>query len=150
MEQFFRLFDLFFVASKRLISFFTICDRISSCSGIVLWSSLSRITWIMCFEFKWLIKLSVFEPPTFVSRSTNCALLFVERCMALRFHFLWLLTSLNWMRMIKNRPIILFWRKAKYFVENYCKLKRNKSILQRITACVWTNMEQLINELTSN
>ena len=39
-----RLFDLFFVASKRLISFITICDRISSCAGIVLWSSLSRIT----------------------------------------------------------------------------------------------------------
>ena len=31
-------------------------------------------------DFKWLIKLSVFEPPTFVSRSTNCALLLVERC----------------------------------------------------------------------
>jgi len=79
-NSFFRLFDLFFVVSKRLISFFTISDRISSCSGIVLWSSLSRITWILCFDFKWLIELSVFEPPTFVSRSTNCALLLVERC----------------------------------------------------------------------
>jgi len=79
-NSFFRLFDLFFVASKRLISFFTICDRISSCSGIVLWSPLSRITWILCFDFKWLIKLSVFEPPTFVSRSMNCALLLVEHC----------------------------------------------------------------------
>jgi len=28
-----RLFDLLLVASKRLISFFTICDRISSCAG---------------------------------------------------------------------------------------------------------------------
>ena len=27
-----RLFDLFFVASKRLISFITICDRIFSCA----------------------------------------------------------------------------------------------------------------------
>jgi len=30
-----RLFDLFFVASKRLISVFKICDRISSCAGKV-------------------------------------------------------------------------------------------------------------------
>jgi len=35
-KSFSRLFDLFFVASKRLLSFFTICDRISSCAGIVL------------------------------------------------------------------------------------------------------------------
>jgi len=49
--SFSRLFDLFFVASKRLISFITIFDRVSSCAGIVLWSSLSRITWIMCFHF---------------------------------------------------------------------------------------------------
>jgi len=41
-NSFLGLFDLFLVASKRPISFFTICDRISSCSGIVLWSSLSR------------------------------------------------------------------------------------------------------------
>jgi len=41
--SFSRLFDLFFVASKRLISFIKICDQISSCAGIVLWSSLSRI-----------------------------------------------------------------------------------------------------------
>ena len=76
-NSFFRLFDLYFVASKRLISFFTICDRISSCSGIVLLSSLSRITWILCFDFKWLIKLSVIEPPTFVPWSTNFTLLLV-------------------------------------------------------------------------
>jgi len=42
-NSFSRLFGLFFVASKRLIFFFTICDRISSCAGIVLWSSLSRL-----------------------------------------------------------------------------------------------------------
>jgi len=42
-NSFSRLLDLFFVASKRLISFFTICDWISSCVGIVLWSSLSRL-----------------------------------------------------------------------------------------------------------
>jgi len=42
--SFSRLFDLFFVASKRFISFIKICDQISSCAGIVLWSSLSRIT----------------------------------------------------------------------------------------------------------
>jgi len=42
--SFARLFDLFFSASKRLISFITICDRVSSCAGIVFWSSLSRIT----------------------------------------------------------------------------------------------------------
>jgi len=42
--SFARLFDLFFVASKRLISFITVCDRVSSCAGIVLWSSRSRIT----------------------------------------------------------------------------------------------------------
>jgi len=65
-NSFSRLFDLFFVASKRLISFFTICDRISSCAGIVLWSSLSWVTWIQCFDFKWLIKLSVLEPTPFV------------------------------------------------------------------------------------
>jgi len=53
-NHFSRLFDIFFVASKKLISFITICDRISSCAGIVLWSSLSRITWILCFDFKWL------------------------------------------------------------------------------------------------
>ena len=34
-NSFSRLFDRLFVASKRLISFFTICDRISSCAGIV-------------------------------------------------------------------------------------------------------------------
>jgi len=34
-KSFSRLFDLFFVASKRLIFFFKICDRISSCAGIV-------------------------------------------------------------------------------------------------------------------
>jgi len=43
-NSFSRLFDLFFVVSKRLISFFTTCDRISSCAGIVLWSSLSWVT----------------------------------------------------------------------------------------------------------
>jgi len=32
-DSFPRLFDLFFVALKRLISFFTICDEISSCAG---------------------------------------------------------------------------------------------------------------------
>jgi len=80
-NSFFRLFDPFFVAAKRLISFFTICDRISSCSVIVLWSSLSRITWILFFDFKWLIKLSVFEASTFVARSTNCILLLVEPCL---------------------------------------------------------------------
>ena len=42
--NFARLFDLFFVASTRLISFITISDRISSCAGVVLWHSLSRIT----------------------------------------------------------------------------------------------------------
>jgi len=47
--SFSRLFDLFLVASNRHISFITICDRISSCAGIVLWSSLLRITWILCF-----------------------------------------------------------------------------------------------------
>jgi len=51
-HSFSRLFDLFFVASKRLISFITICNQISSCAGIVLWSSLSRITWILYFDFK--------------------------------------------------------------------------------------------------
>ena len=58
-----RLFDLFFVTSKRFISFFTICDRISSCAGIVLWFSPS---WILCLDFKWLIKQLVLEPPHFV------------------------------------------------------------------------------------
>jgi len=53
--SFSRLFDLFFVASKRLIFFFTICDQISSCDGIVLWSSPSWITWILRFDCKWLI-----------------------------------------------------------------------------------------------
>jgi len=43
-HSFSTLFDLFFVASKRLISFIKVCDQISSCAGIVLWSSLSRIT----------------------------------------------------------------------------------------------------------
>jgi len=62
-NSFSRLFDLFFIASKRLISFSKICDRISSCAGIVLWSSPSWITWILCFDFKWLIKLSVLQPP---------------------------------------------------------------------------------------
>jgi len=65
MHSFSRLFDLFFVASKRLISLITICDRISSCARIVLWSSLSRIAWNLCFDFKWLNKLSVLEPPLF-------------------------------------------------------------------------------------
>ena len=32
-DSFSRLVDLFFGASKRLISFFIICDRISSCAG---------------------------------------------------------------------------------------------------------------------
>jgi len=30
-------------------------------------------------------------------------------------------------------------KSKQHFVESYCKLKRNKSILQRITACTWTN-----------
>ena len=60
------LFDLFFAALKRLISFITICDRISFCAGIVLWSSLSWITWILCFDFRWLIKLLELEKPSFV------------------------------------------------------------------------------------
>jgi len=38
-NSFSRLSDLFFVASERLISLFTICDWISSGAGIVLWSS---------------------------------------------------------------------------------------------------------------
>jgi len=33
--SFSRLFDLLFLTSKRLISFFTICDWIFSCAGIV-------------------------------------------------------------------------------------------------------------------
>jgi len=40
-NSFSRLFDLFSVASKRLISFFIICDWISSYAGIVSWPSLS-------------------------------------------------------------------------------------------------------------
>jgi len=39
-----RLFDLLFVASRRLISFFIIYDRMTSCAIVVLWSSLSWIT----------------------------------------------------------------------------------------------------------
>jgi len=66
LNSFSRLFDHFFVASTRLIYFFTICDRVSSCTGIVLWSSLSWITWSLCFDSKWLIKLSVLETPPFV------------------------------------------------------------------------------------
>ena len=42
--SFSRLFDLLFVASNGLISFFTIYDRVSFCVGIVLSSSLSWIT----------------------------------------------------------------------------------------------------------
>jgi len=61
-NSFLRLFDLFFVASERFISCFTICDRISFCAEIVLWSSLSWVTWILLFDFKWLITLSVLEP----------------------------------------------------------------------------------------
>jgi len=38
------------------------------------------LTWILCFDFKWSIKRSVLEPPAFDSRSTNCALVLVERC----------------------------------------------------------------------
>ena len=29
--------------------------------------------------------------------------------------------------------------KVKNFVGSYYKLKKNESILQRITACIWTN-----------
>jgi len=64
--SFARLFDLFFVASNRLISFITICDRISSYAGIVLWTSLSRNTCIVYCDLKWLIKLSVLEATLFV------------------------------------------------------------------------------------
>ena len=76
-NSFSRLFDLFFVASKTIISFITICDRISSCAGIVLCFSPSQI---LCFDFKWLVKQSVFEPPPFVQRSTKCTLVLVEPC----------------------------------------------------------------------
>ena len=38
-NSFSRLFDLFFVASKRLVFFFSVCNRISSCAGLVLWYS---------------------------------------------------------------------------------------------------------------
>jgi len=75
-----RLFDLFFATSKTRVSFFTICDRISSCAGTVLCSSLSRITWTLCFDFKWLIKRLVLELPAFVSLSKNCTLVLVEPC----------------------------------------------------------------------
>ena len=66
MYSFSRLFDLLFGNSKRLVSFITIYYRISSCAGIVLWSSLSRITWILCCDSIWLIKLAVLEAPRFV------------------------------------------------------------------------------------
>jgi len=52
--SFSRLFDLYFVTSKRLIFFFTIYD-------LVVWFSLSLATWILCFDFKWFIKLSVLD-----------------------------------------------------------------------------------------
>ena len=35
---------------------------------------------MLCFDFKWLIKLSVLKPPPFVSQSTNCTLVLVEPC----------------------------------------------------------------------
>jgi len=46
---------------KTVISFFTMCDQISSCARIVF-----------VLDFKWLIKLLMLEPPSFVQRSTNC------------------------------------------------------------------------------
>jgi len=69
LNSFFKVIWPVLCSRKKHISFFKICDRISSCAGIALWSSLLRITWILCFESKWLIKLSVLEPPAFVSRS---------------------------------------------------------------------------------
>jgi len=35
---------------------------------------------ILCFDFKWLIKFLVREPPAFVSQSTTCTLALVEPC----------------------------------------------------------------------
>jgi len=55
-----------FEASNGLISFFTIYDWVSFCVGIVLSSSLSWITWILCFDFKWWIQLTVLETHPFV------------------------------------------------------------------------------------
>jgi len=103
MEQFFKvIFDLFFVASKRLISFITIGDRISSYAGIVLWFSLS---WILCFDFKCLIKQSVLEPPLFVWRSTNCTLVLVEPRCSIR-------NALSfWFSLIANVFILNAWLK---------------------------------------
>jgi len=65
-NSFSSLFDLFFVASRKIISFSQFVIGSLPVSGIVFWSSLSWVTWIQCFDFKWLIKLSVLEPPLFV------------------------------------------------------------------------------------
>jgi len=48
-----------------LISFFTLCDQISSCVWMFSWSSLSWITLILFFYFKQLIKRAKLKPPAF-------------------------------------------------------------------------------------
>jgi len=58
MAQFFKVILPRFCSLKKTHFFFTICDRILSCAEIVLWTSLSYITWILCFDFK----LSMLEP----------------------------------------------------------------------------------------
>ena len=113
MYSFSRLFDLFFVASKRHISFITICDRISSCAGVVLWSSLSRITWILCFIsngwlnvqcLKYLLLYNGAQMPLW------CLLSLIIWEVAISF-WVSLVTNLNWMRMdlvvSKRKPNIL-------------------------------------------
>ena len=89
-----KLSDLFYVASKRLISNCT-------SGGIVSWSSLSWITWTLCFDFKWLIKSLVLEPSVFSLKEHKlhfgvcCALLYKK--WPLITNFLLLVQSWNWM-----------------------------------------------------
>jgi len=85
-----------FCSLKSTLFLFTICDQISSCSGIVLWFSLVWIIWILCLDFKWLITCVVLEPLVFsiMEHKLHCGI-----CWALLYkkwhqatYFLWILT----------------------------------------------------------
>jgi len=85
-NSFSRLFDLFFVGSKRLISFCTICDRISSCAAIVVvFILVSYMAWILCFDFKWFQCLNRFLLHNGAQIARWCCLSLVVKEMDLSF-----------------------------------------------------------------
>jgi len=75
-------------SSSQLYSLFHNFDQNSSYAITVLWSLLSLITWILCFDFKWLTILSVLEPlPLYngAQSALRCWLSLIAQDVALNF-----------------------------------------------------------------